>query len=353
VEVTDLEIHDNDLVISTFGRGIYILDDISPLRELSAKTLTQHFHLFRPGNVVRTAATTLDGGEYRRSVLPGANRVSFFYYLHDPAQRVTVDVLDVRGQLVRRYEGTPGTRPRPPVRNSVGDIINGANWGSATPEPPVRVTAGLNRVAWDLRLPPAADFPGLLLRDTNVDGPVVPPGDYSVRVSVDGESQTQKFHIEKDPRLKEITQGDLQAQFDFERRVHKWLGDATSSVVEIRSIKGQINDRIQRAEALRTAGEDLEAQLNQVEGMIYQVHNETTSDIMHWGPKLADKLAEIYAVVKSADALPTVQTQQSLAKLSAELDTQLSRLEKLLSGNVAAFNVLVRRESLPPISARR
>jgi len=348
VEVSDVKVHNNDLVISTFGRGLYILDDISPLRELNGATLEQT-HLFRPADVIRTASTTLDGGEYRRTVLPGANRVNIFYFLRQPAQRVSLEILDAKGQVVRRFEGTPGGRPRPQIRNSVGDVVNSTQWGSASAPPVVRVAPGLNRVAWDLRLPPAADFPGLLLRDTNVDGPVVPPGQYQVRLTVDGEPQTQSFTISKDPRLKGITQADLEAQFDFERRVHKWLNDAISSVVEIRAIKAQIDDRIRRAAALRTSGDDLKARLSEVEGTIYQVHNETTSDIMHWGPRLADKLAEIYAVVKSADAVPTEPAQEALAELSAQLDTQLSKLEKLLKSDVAAFNQQVTKESLPPI----
>jgi hypothetical protein len=349
VEVTDLEIRDRDLIISTFGRGIYILDDISPLREFSTEALAKPAYLFHPANVVRTASTTLDGGEYRRTVLPGANRVNFFYHLHDGAERVTVEILDAKDQLIRRFDGTPSSRPRAPIRNTVGDVINSAAWGSASPEPVVRVTAGLNRVGWDLRLPPAADFPGLLLRDTNVDGPVVPPGEYKVRLTVNGASQTQAFRVEKDPRLTGVTQAELQAQFDFERRIHKWLGDATSSVVKIRALKTQIDDRVGKTDAVRASGEDLKAQLSAVENTIYQVHNETTSDIMHWGPKLTDKLAEVYAVVKSADAAPTSQARTALSDLASQLDTQLSLLEKLLKTNVAAFNELLRRDSLPPI----
>jgi len=200
-----------------------------------------------------------------------------------------------------------------------------------------------------LKLPPAADFPGLLLRDTNVDGPVVPPGDYKVRLTADGETQTQAFTIAKDPRLTNITQADLQEQFDFERRAHEWLGDATSAVVQIRAIKAQIDDRMQRAGSLRTPGGDLEKKLSGLEGTLYQVHNETTSDIMHWGPRLTDKLAEIYAVVKSADAAPTVQARAALADLSAQLDVQLSRLEAILKTDVAAFNDQLRKDNLPAI----
>jgi len=349
VEVTDLEIHDNDLIISTFGRGIYVLEDISPLREFNAETLARRAFLFKPAGVVRTASTTLDGGEYRRTVLPGANRVNFFYYLHNPAQQVSIEILDAKSKVIRHFEGTPDSRPHRQIRNTVGDVINSTNWGSASPPPQVRVTAGLNRVAWDLKLPPAADFPGLLLRDTNVDGPVVPPGDYKVRLTADGETQTQAFTIAKDPRLTNITQADLQEQFDFERRAHEWLGDATSAVVQIRAIKAQIDDRMQRAGSLRTPGGDLEKKLSGLEGTLYQVHNETTSDIMHWGPRLTDKLAEIYAVVKSADAAPTVQARAALADLSAQLDVQLSRLEAILKTDVAAFNDQLRKDNLPAI----
>jgi hypothetical protein len=181
VQVSDIEVKDNDLIISTFGRGMYILDDISPLRELSADVLAKELHLFKPAGAIRTAARESDGIDYQQTVVPGANVINVYYSLAKPAQRVTIELLDGRGTMIRSFTGTPASKPRPLIRNSLSHVINGPGWGSASPEPIVPVTAGLHRVKWDLRYPPATDFPGLRLRDTNVDGPRALPGDYTLR----------------------------------------------------------------------------------------------------------------------------------------------------------------------------
>ena len=349
VNVSDLEIRENDLIISTFGRGIYILDDMSPLRELPAAST----HLFRPSSVIRTSSATVDGGEYRRTILPGANRADIYYVLRESAQRVSVEILDAKGAIVRKFEGTASSRPRAPIRNSVGDLVNAASWGSASPEPVVRVGTGLNRVVWDLRTAPAADFPGLLLRDTNVDGPPVPPGEYQVRLNVDGHAETQPLHIDKDPRLAGVSQADLEAQFELATRVHRALGEVTASVVRIRAAKSAIEDRMKSSQGLRAPGEEAEKRLTEIEALIYQIHNESTSDIMHWGPRLADKLAEVYAVIKSADAAPTDQAREVFAELSRELDQRLTELQKIVRDNLAAFNELLRRQGLSEIRLER
>ena len=104
-------------------------------------------------------------------MVPGVNAINIFYSLGNAAERVTIDILDARGQLVRSFNGEPSRKARTPVRNSLGHVINGPRWGSATPDPAVPTTAGLHRVTWDLRYPPATDFEGLRLRDSNVDGP--------------------------------------------------------------------------------------------------------------------------------------------------------------------------------------
>ncbi|MBI4540863.1 MAG: glycosyl hydrolase [Gemmatimonadetes bacterium] len=355
VQVSDLEVRDNDLVISTFGRGFYVLDNISPLRELGPEVLARRLHVFKPMDAIRTAGTVTagDGGRlYRRSRIPGANRVEIYYSLREPASRVTIEVLDVRGRTIRTFTGAADERPRVVMRNSVGDVINGPSWGLATPPPPVRTAAGLHRFPWDLRTLPARDFPGLRLREENVDGPVVPPGEYRVRVTADGQSQEHTFRIHKDPRLTEVTQADLEAQFDLAMRAQLRTNSATSTVVRIRAIKGQVGDRIQRAGGERRiaeAGEALKARLTDVEGAIYQFRIEAESDIKHYGPDITNKLSQVNAAVRSADARPPRQVYEIFEELSAALDAQLRQLDQVLANELPRFNQLLQGRNLPPV----
>lgn len=352
--VSFLVVKDNDLVISTFGRGIYILDDMSALRQLP-EAAGRRAHLFRPADVVRTSARQLLGVEYRRTRLPGANAVNVHYLLREPARQVTIEVLNDRGETIRTFAGSPHDRRWIPMVNSTGHVINGPSWGSASRPPPVRIEAGLHRFAWDLKMPPATDFPGLRLRGTNVDGPMLPPGTYRVRLTVDGETQEQTVQVHKDPRLTEVTQADLEAQFAVAMRAHQRLNDATSAVAHIREIKAQVDDRLRQVSDARlaTAGQTLKARLSEIEGEIYQVRIEAQSDIKHFGPRITNKLASVYAMAKSGDAPPASQTVAVLEELSGRLDEQLARLDGVLRRDLAQFNSLLARRNLTAVAFGR
>jgi hypothetical protein len=239
------------------------------------------------------------------------------------------------------------------IRNSVGLVINGPRWGSSTPQPPVQTGAGLHRFAWDLRYPPATDFPGLRLRDTNADGPRAVPGDYLLRVTVDGVRQEHSFKILWDPRLADVTSADLAAQFEFEVATHKRLNDATSAVVHIRDLKMQITDRLRLTQdrAIVAASRDVSEKLSAVEGDVYEVRVAAESDIKHFGPKLTNKLGAVYGISKSADARPTAQAQAVFGELSTKLGVQLRRLDQITTTDLGKLNELLRQANLPPVTA--
>jgi len=351
VQVSDVDVKDNDLVISTFGRGMYILDDISPLREISTAALGERLHVYTPANAVRTTAQQPLGVDYRQTVRPGVNVANVHYSLAQPAQRVTIEIVNSAGQVVRTYVGTPDAKPKALIRNSLGHVINGPRWGSATPDPVVPTGAGLHRVSWDLRYPPATDFPGLRLRDSNVDGPMVLPGVYTVRVVADGARAERAFTVNRDPRITDVAAADLAAQEEFALATHHRLNDATSAVARIRDIKAQIADRLAQTQdgAIAAAARELARQVSVIEEEVYEVRVSAESDIKHFGPKLTNKLANVYAVSTSTDTRPTSQSQVVFGELSTKLGVQLERLDQVSRTQLVRVNDLLRRANLKPI----
>jgi photosystem II stability/assembly factor-like uncharacterized protein len=349
VQVSDLEVKHNDLVISTYGRGFYILDNITLLRELSPNVLNRSVHLFKPADAIRTAARPTQ--TYRRTVLTSANRVSVDYRLRRAARQVTLEFLDSRGETVRSFAGTPTQGGRPVLRNDVGHWINGPGAGWSSPPPVVEVEAGLHRFSWDMRYPPAWEFEGMIVRGGNVSGPVAPPGEYTVRLTVDGESQSQVFRIVKDPRLDELTQADFEAQFALAMRIHRRLNEATSAVGRIRDLKRQIDDRIEQSDDRGTteASRRLQQNLSEIEGEIYQVRITSPSGALQFGIKLTNKLAFLKRIVTSADARPTEQSYEVLRLLSEELSVLLSRLDAVLTEDLPQLNRRLQDRGLAPL----
>ncbi len=334
--ITDVEVADDDLVISTFGRGFRLLEGAAHvLRQLDSRALAAPVHLFGPADAVRSRAGPAHGVGpelYGRARIPGANVVDVHYRLEAPARVVTVEFLDAAGEVVRSFGSESGRAPFEPVVNQVGQVVNGPGWGSASHPPAVPTDAGVHRLRWDMKTPPATDFPGMRIRGANADGPRVPPGEYTVRLTVDGKPFEEEFRVEKDPRLDDVTDADLEARFELATRVHRRFDEATSAVVELRRARERVEERIAAADDPGgvEGARALAADLREAEGALYEYRAEAESDLKHFGTELVNHLAHLKGVILSADARPTQQSYDAFDEISADLDAALARAERVL-----------------------
>jgi photosystem II stability/assembly factor-like uncharacterized protein len=199
----DLKIHAGDLIAATYGRGVWILDDISPLEQLTADLADRQVHLFRPQAAIRVQSNINQDTPFPPEVPHGENPpqgVVIDYYLKEPAQNVQLQIFDVGRNLVRSYSSAPSTpldQPLPPTP---------AFW--ARPSRPLPKTAGEHRVSWNMRYPtpPALFFDqssGAVPQDTPFvpEGPMALPDNYTVKLTVDGVSYTQPVLLKQDPRI--------------------------------------------------------------------------------------------------------------------------------------------------------
>jgi photosystem II stability/assembly factor-like uncharacterized protein len=199
----DLKIHDGDLIAATYGRGIWILDDISPLEQASAALADRSAHLFRPQPAIRVQANINQDTPFPPEVPHGKNPPQGLvvdYYLSQPAHSVQLRILDAKGRVVRSYSNAPIKpldQPLPPTP---------AFW--ARPFRSLPSTPGEHRVTWNMRYPtPAALFfdqsMGAVPEDTPFipEGPLALPGRYTVELTVDGKTYSQPALLKEDPRL--------------------------------------------------------------------------------------------------------------------------------------------------------
>ncbi len=218
----DMVIHGNDLVVGTYGRGIWVLDDFSPLRQIASTTADEPAHLFAPGEAVRArrnvGADTPLPPEVPHALNPPDGALIYYSLAAKPAGEMTLDVLDAGGAVVRHLSSAPVT----PVKEAAQPPE--PNFWIATPEP-LPTAVGLNRVNWDLRTddPPAFSHsfeinanPGLT--PPSPEGPLVPPGVYTVRLSAAGKSYTQPVTVVNDPRSP-ATVTDVRAQYGLQARI--------------------------------------------------------------------------------------------------------------------------------------
>src|SRR4249919_1622104 len=332
--VHDIAVEERDLVIATHGRGFYVMDNISPLRQGGIQTT--NFHLFKPEDALRG----LDRG------------IAIDYYLKQPAQKVTMEFLDPQGKVIRTFTGTTADAERkPPVPD--GSTDDGPR---RPPEPHPAVAAGLNRLTWDLRYPGASDFPGLIMWAASSRGPLAAPGTYQVRVTADGQAETQSFAVRREPRLlKDITDQDLREEFDLAIKVRDKASQANEAVLLVRGIKQQIEERKSKLDAksanVAKALDEFAAQLSAIEGEIYQVKLQSSQDPLNFPIKLNNKIAALQGVIESADVRPTEQAYSVFRTLSNRLDEELGKLDTGVKSKMPPVNQLLQRLKLDPIKA--
>ncbi len=225
VPVSDIKVHHKDLVVSTQGRAIWILDNLTPLHQLSSAVKTSDVTLFKPR----------DG--YRTRVGPTVLGPVVDYYLPSAPRAVVIEILDTKGAVLNSYNSeTPVLRPGRGGGASMPGVGTAGPESQPDPDaaptrrflPPPRVTktAGINRFAWDLR---------------NQAGVTLPPGQYQVRLKTGNTNLTQPFNVAIDPRVAAdgVTVSDLQEQFEHNVRMRELVSGVNQLVTKVREAIGK------------------------------------------------------------------------------------------------------------------
>jgi photosystem II stability/assembly factor-like uncharacterized protein len=331
-QVPDLVVEENDLVIATHGRSFYVLDNIGLLRQLTTEYANADIHLFQPGTAIRSVS-----------------QAAIDYNLKKPADKVTIEILDSKDQVIRTFAGSAEDEKRRTAGS--GNSDEGESFGPPAPRPPGR-KAGTNRFTWDLRYPGATVFEGMILWSARAEvGPLSPPGDYRVRLTADGQSETQPFAIKKDPRLTDVTEADLVEQFDLAMKVRAKTSEANEMVILIRDVKKQITDRSEKSKerAVIDAGQSLAQKLSTIEEEAYQVRNRSNQDPLNFPVKLNNQIAALRRSIETGDGRPTSQSYVVFKELSAQIDVLRVKLNGIIGSELAQLNNLLAQQNLEPI----
>lgn len=298
VSITDLTIKDNNLIAATQGRAFWIIDDLTVLHQAEPEIKDKDLHLFKPMDSYR-----MDGSS-RESATAGTNRaggVLVYYYLNEkPDSEFMIEFLDPNDNVIRKFS-TAGIE---------GDTL--------------KVDAGSNMFNWDLAVEDAEGFDGLIMWSGNLRGPKVPPGTYSVRMTLDGESQEEEFKILADPRY-ESTQADLEAQFNFMIGVRNKLTETHRTIKLIREYRAGLDSLESKPDNL----EQIQKELTEIEETLYQTKNKSRQDPLNYPIRLNNKLAHLNSIVGNGSYPPTDQAVEVRGEITEKIDIQLARFRKL------------------------
>ena len=324
VPVTDLWVTGTSLAIATHGRSFYVMDNLATLRQVAGSL--GDVTLFAPPQTIR-----------------GLDRVLIDYYLKAQPKNLTLEVLDGTGQTVRSFSGLP---PRPAGQVAGDDDDDGPRG----PQRTVPMAAGMNRATWDLSSQPIASFPGMILWGATQNGPAVLPGGYQVRLTADGVTQTQPLTIAKHP-LRNISDADLQYQWDLALRIRNKVDEANLAVTNIRRIKTEAAEKTKGApKEVVAAAETLATNLTAVEVDLYQVKNQSGQDPLNFPIKTNNRLASLLRVATTGEGRPTGNVGPIFDELVAELKAEQDRLDKTLATDLVTLNRMLTRIKKAPIS---
>jgi photosystem II stability/assembly factor-like uncharacterized protein len=347
--VHDLIMKGNDLVVATHGRAFWILDDLSPLRQFSDDVSKKNVHLYTPGPAYRIQAGAT--GEHRPSKRTGQNppagAVIDFYLKEAPkaATETKIEILDASGKTIRKYSSAETKRlDEPPDPDD------------KKPEKEIKVEAGLNRFVWDLHYEEAHRVPGYYLWEygTGARGPVAAPGQYQVRLTVGGESQTAPIELKLDPRVN-ISAADLAQQFSMLMQIHEQLNNVYDAVNQIQDVRSQVAGLKRRlpenasTKPIAVSADDLEKKLVAVREPLINLTISANEDSLAYPPQLDARLAYLAMDISSADSAPTEAEQVQFEKLKRQTKDLLSHWDDLQHGDLAAFRKLTSENSLSTV----
>jgi photosystem II stability/assembly factor-like uncharacterized protein len=338
----DLLIHDNDLIVATHGRSFWILDDISPLRQIDAAVLKADAHLFNPALAYRVRRDTNTDTPLPPDEPAGQNppdKVVLDYYFATPARgEVAVEILDSKNLIVRRFSTTD--KPEVTEEDLEKQLIP-LYW--LRPERKLQTGAGMHRWLWDLRYPPPdsahhgypiAAVPGDTPRVPL--GPSVLPGDYTVRLSANGATYTAPLTVKMDPRVK-ATMIDLAQQLQTQSELADLLSRSSAALLQARSLSKELDDRSERAAgALKNAIADLQKKLIAAIGdpaaqSANGMKNPTLTSVN-------GQVGTLYDQLDRADAAPTPAQSKATANLSAAFGSAIGGWDDIVESDLPALN---------------
>jgi photosystem II stability/assembly factor-like uncharacterized protein len=353
--IRDLVVHGEDLVVGTHGRSFWILDDIAPLRQIDARTAAASAVLFRPPLTYRVRRSVYTDTPLPPEEPAGQNppdgAILDYYLKSAAAGPVTLQIADASGRAVRRLSSTDQPPPIDPEIPLPTYWIRPAQIPSAE--------AGAHRLVWDLRLSPPDsvehEYPiSAVVRDTPRYplGPAVLPGEYTVTLSVGGESFTQPLSVRMDPRVR-ATQAELERQFSVETRIVEAMSESYAALSEVKSVRRSLASARGAAGSGRLADSiaDLDRKVEPFEGVGEGRHHGGTGKGEGFG-RLNKQLLTVLSSVDMTDAAPTPVQAASFDDLRRELAAKLRLWADLKAGELAALNAKLRRAGLPEAAVK-
>ena len=354
----DFVVHGDDLVVATHGRGFWVLDDISALRQMNAKSPKAPAYLFKPAAAIRRHAGGFGGTPLPfgspEAENPPSGAIIDYYLNSDSSDAVTMEILDSAGRTIRKYSSADHVDAPNPATQQIP-----AYW-LRTPEV-LSAKAGMHRWTWDLHYASVGGGGGRRGGGGGFGGGSglwAIPGTYSVKLTVAGQSYTQPFAVKMDSHVK-ATVAALQQQFTIAQEAQSKETELNHAIAESRYLREQIHALREKASGNSDLSASLDAlnkKADELGGVAPAVNSSGTSAPDTETTTLLainSELASVLGDIEGAEAAPTVRMMTAYRKVQATMATTMAKWNELKAKDVPALDAKLKSAGLPAIDLNR
>ncbi|WP_299053880.1 glycosyl hydrolase [uncultured Polaribacter sp.] len=330
VPITDLAIKNDNLIVATQGRSLWIIDDLTTIHQLSSVTGKDLF-LYKPKE-----AYQLSGGNGRTSKTAGTNHpggVAVNYFIKKEKEVVSLSFYDANDKLIQKFSTKPNKDKK---------------------EKSLQVKDGHNVFYWNMMYDGAESVEGMILWWASLSGPMALPGNYKVELTVNDTKMSQDFNILRNP-TSEATESDMKAQFTFINdintkmtEIHKALKNVKKVRTQIGLLKKSISDKEKQKDLLDFA-DNLLKNMTKIEETLYQTKSKSGQDPLNYPIRLNNKLSHLNSLTRMGNYAPTQQAIDFKNEIIKEIDVELAKLNTLFSEGVSTLNQKVKESDIQRI----
>jgi photosystem II stability/assembly factor-like uncharacterized protein len=321
VPITDLAVKDNNLIVATQGRSLWIIDDLTVLHQLNEAKKNTSTILYKPKDSYRTKGRAVKTPS-KTAGMNHPNGVITHFYLKDVKEDDKIALT---------------------FTTMAGDTLGSFNTKAKEKDKKLTVKKGGNTFVWDTQGKGAEELDGMILWWANLEGAKAVPGDYKVHLNVNEATSTETFTILADPRA-EVGVAAMQKQYDFVEDVNATVDRAHQSIKKIRKISTQLDaftKQYKDNEATKKLVENakkMKSDFESIEKALYQTQNRSGQDPLNFPIRLTNKLGHLNSLVTMDDFPPTDQDILVKNELTAEINKELGTFDTLVDTEIKAFN---------------
>ncbi len=343
--VHDLMVHGDDLAIASHGRGFWILDDITPLRQLHPHASPAEMVLYTPEPAIRLYYPDDVDSRHPVGQNPPAGALIDYTLKTAPAGELTVDILDSGGKTLRHMSSTHSDKEVQPPEWPDRIVETGL----------IPAKAGMNRLVWDLRMDDPVQIPGAFYSDQAPRGPIVAPGQYQVKLTVGGRSQTVPLRVLVDPRVGDAAIPAIDAKTQLAVAATQDISVLHQTVNDVRAAKAGLA-RVKSGaghcgagQSLTAAADKLGGALGGLEQTLMQVNMKGSEANLAFPGMLNEQYATFQLTLGDADKPVTTQHQAMYDALHKRLETTLAAWQQVKSGDLGSFNAQLKQNGVCPV----